>query len=463
MSFLDRERTIAQPGYSRWLVPPAALFVHLCIGEVYAFSVFNLPMTTLIGIDHSAPGDWKLTELGWIYSLGIVFLGLSAALFGRWVERVGPRKAMFTAACCFGGGFVVASLGAWTHQLWLIYLGYGVLGGCGLGIGYISPVGTLIKWFPDRPGMATGMAIMGFGGGAMIGSPLSVFLMDFFASPTSVGVAQTFLTLGFIYFIFMCIGAIIVRVPPEGWKPAGFVAPVKPQKLITTAHVDVNEAMKTPQFYFLWGVLFLNVTAGIGVLGQASAMSQEMFPGAIDAAAASGFVGLLSIFNMLGRISWASLSDYIGRKATYCVFFILGMCLYAIVPWTASIHSVILFVLSNCIIISMYGGGFATIPAYLRDMFGTMHVGAIHGRLLTAWAAAGIVGPVLVNYIREFQINSGVPKAEAYDMTMYIMVGLLAVGLICNLLMRPVESKHHYAEARDQTSPQARVTEQAKT
>jgi MFS family permease len=230
---------------------------------------------------------------------------------------------------------------------------------------------------------------------------------------------------------------------------------VKPQKLITTAHVDVNEAIKTPQFYFLWGVLFLNVTAGIGVLGQASAMSQEMFPEAIDAAAASGFVGLLSIFNMLGRISWASLSDYIGRKATYCVFFILGMCLYAFVPWTESIGSVILFVLSACIIISMYGGGFATIPAYLRDIFGTMHVGAIHGRLLTAWAAAGIVGPVLVNYIREFQINSGVPKAEAYDMTMYIMVGLLAVGLICNLLMRPVDSKHHYAEARDQTSPQA--------
>jgi MFS family permease len=297
--------------------------------------------------------------------------------------------------------------------------------------------------------MATGMAIMGFGGGAMIGSPLSVFLMDFFASPTSVGVAETFLALGFIYFIFMCIGAIIVRVPPEGWKPANFVAPTKPQKLITTAHVDVNQAMKTPQFYFLWGVLFLNVTAGIGVLGQASAMSQEMFPGDIDAAAASGFVGLLSIFNMLGRISWASLSDYIGRKATYCVFFILGMCLYAIVPWTESIGSVILFVLSMCIIISMYGGGFATIPAYLRDIFGTMHVGAIHGRLLTAWAAAGIVGPVLVNYIREFQISSGVPKTEAYDMTMYIMVGLLSVGLICNLLMRPVDAKHHYKEGTD--------------
>jgi MFS family permease len=450
MSFLDREHTVARLGYSRWLVPPAALFVHLCIGEAYAFSVFNLPMTKLVGIEESAPGDWKLTQLGWIFSLAMVFLGLSAACFGRWVERVGPRKAMFTAACCFGGGFIVSSVGVSTHQLWLIYLGYGVLGGCGLGIGYISPVGTLIKWFPDRPGMATGMAIMGFGGGAMIGSPLSVWLMEAYKTPTDVGVASAFLTLGVIYFISMCIGATIVRVPPPGWKPAGFVAPDKSQKLITTEHVDVNEAMKTPQFYFLWGVLFLNVSAGIGVLGQASAMSQEMFPGRIDAAAAAGFVGLLSIFNMLGRISWASLSDYIGRKATYCVFFILGMCLYAAVPWTASIDSVALFVLCFCLIISMYGGGFATIPAYLRDIFGTMHVGAIHGRLLTAWSAAGIVGPVLVNYIREYQIESGVDSADAYTVTMYIMVGLLAVGLLCNLMVRAVDAKHHYRRTADE-------------
>ncbi|MDQ4146683.1 MAG: OFA family MFS transporter [Pseudomonadota bacterium] len=447
MSFLDRERTVAQPGYSRWLVPPAALFVHLCIGQVYAFSVFNLPMTRLIGIQEPVPGDWKLTQLGWIYSLAIVFLGLSAAVFGHWVERAGPRKAMFTAACCFGGGFVISAYGVATHQLWLIYLAYGVLGGCGLGIGYISPVRTLISWFPDRPGMATGLAIMGFGGGAMIASPLSEKLMEFYASPTSVGVAETFLTLGLIYLISMCIGAIIVRVPAKDWKPAGFIAPTKQRKLITTANVDVNETMKTPQFYFLWGVLFINVTAGIGVLGQASAMSQEMMPRVIDAAAAAGFVGLLSIFNMLGRIGWASLSDYIGRKNTYFVFFILGTCLYTAAPWTADIHSVALYVLCFCIIISMYGGGFATIPAYLRDIFGTMHVGAIHGRLLTAWSAAGIAGPVLVNYIREFQINSGVPVTEAYDVPLYIMAGLLVVGLICNSLVKPVHPKHHYKEA----------------
>jgi MFS family permease len=465
VSFLDKEQIIAQPGYSRWLVPPAALFVHLCIGQVYAFSVFKLPMTQLLGIQESAPGDWTFTQLAWIFSLAIVLLGLSAAVFGRWVERAGPRKAMFTAACCFGGGLVISSFGVSAHQLWLIYLGYGVLGGCGLGIGYISPVSTLIKWFPDRPGMATGMAIMGFGGGAMIASPLSVLLMDFFASRTSMGVAPTFLTLGIIYFISMCIGAAIVRVPPADWKPAGFTAPTKSQKLITAAHVHVNEAMKTPQFYFLWGVLFLNVTAGIGILEQASPMSQEMLRGAISAGAAAGFVGLLSIFNMLGRFCWASLSDYIGRKNTYTVFFILGMGLYTLIPWAASIGSVALFVLCCCVIISMYGGGFATIPAYLRDIFGTMHVGAIHGRLLTAWSAAGVVGPVLVNYMREYQIYSHVAKANAYNLTMYIMAGLLAGGLLCNLMMRPVTRKHHYQEAEDDArqgrSPAARAEVEA--
>lgn len=291
--WLDRSHTVAKPGFSRWLVPPAALCVHLCIGQVYAFSVFNLPMTKLIGITESAPDDWKLTQLGWIFSIAIVFLGLAAAFTGTWLDRVGPRRAMFTAALCFGGGFLVSALGVHLHQLWLIYLGYGVLGGCGLGLGYISPVKTLITWFPDRPGMATGMAIMGFGGGAMIASPLSVLLMEHFSSATNVGVAGTFVTMGLIYMAFMMIGATIVRVPPQGWVPEGYVPPAEPKKLVTTAHVHVDEALKTPQFYLLWGVLCLNVTAGIGVLGQASAMSQEMFPGKITALAAAGFVGLL--------------------------------------------------------------------------------------------------------------------------------------------------------------------------
>ena len=442
-SFLDRKHTIAGPGFSRWMVPPAALCVHLCIGQAYAFSVFNLPMTKLIGITQSTPDDWKLTELGWIFSIAIFFLGASAAVFGRWVEEGGPRRAMFTAALCFGGGFLVAALGVSVHQLWIIYLGYGVLGGIGLGVGYISPVSTLIKWFPDRPGMATGMAIMGFGGGAFIASPLSVWLMAKFSSPTHVGVAETFVVMGLIYLCFMMVGAAIVRIPVVGWLPAGYVPPAQPKKLITNRNVYVYQALRTPQFWLIWCVLCLNVTAGIGVLGQASAMSQEMFPGRITAVAASGLVGLMSLFNMGGRFFWASTSDLIGRKNTYFCFFALGTLLYAIVPTAGNMGSIPLFVLCFLIILSMYGGGFATIPAYLRDMFGTRYVGAIHGLLITSWSVAGILGPVLVNYIREYNLAHGVPKADAYNITMYLMAGLLVVGFFCNLFIRPVDERHH--------------------
>ncbi len=442
-SILDRSHTIAKPGYSRWMAPPAALCVHLCIGQAYAFSVFNLPMTKLIGVTKSAPDDWKLTDLGWIFSIAIVFLGVSAAVFGRWVEEGGPRRAMFAAALCFGGGFLVSAFGTWIHQLWLIYLGYGVIGGTGLGIGYISPVSTLMKWFPDRPGMATGMAIMGFGGGAMIAAPLSVWLMHMFATPTDVGVAETFVVMGIVYFCFMLVGAAIVRVPAPGWKPAGYVVPVQPKKLVTTRDVYVYQALKTPQFWLIWLVLCLNVTAGIGVLGQASAMSQEMFPGRVTAATAGGFVGLLSIFNMGGRFFWASTSDFIGRKNTYFVFFVLGIVLYSLVPYFGGAGNLPLFVLCFLIIISMYGGGFSTVPAYLRDMFGTRYVGAIHGWVLTAWSAAGIFGPVLVNYIRQYQVETGVPKAQAYNVTMYIMAALLVVGFICNFMIRAVDDRHH--------------------
>ncbi|HVB89323.1 MAG TPA: OFA family MFS transporter, partial [Beijerinckiaceae bacterium] len=443
LSMLDRRHTIAKPGYSRWMVPPAALCVHLCIGQAYAFSVFNLPMTKLLGIKHSAPGDWTLAELGWIFSIAIFCLGFSAAVFGRWVEENGPRKAMFTAALCWAGGFFVSAIGVSIHNLWLIYLGYGVLGGCGLGIGYISPVSTLIKWFPDRPGMATGMAIMGFGGGAFIASPLSVWLMAKFSTPTHIGVAETFVVLGVIYLVFMMVGSAIVRVPAPGWRPEGYVAPVESRRLITTNEVFVYDALKTPQFWLIWVMLCLNVTAGIGVLGQASAMSQEMFPGKISAVAAAGFVGLMSLFNMGGRFVWASTSDYIGRRNTYFCFFALGTLLYAMIPSTGSLGSVPLFVICFLLIISMYGGGFATLPAYLRDMFGTQYVGAIHGMLLTAWAMAGIFGPVLVNYIRQYNVAHGVPKAQAYNVTMYVMACLLVVGFICNLFVRAVDARHH--------------------
>jgi MFS family permease len=458
LSFLDREHTVAEPGYSRWMVPPAALCVHLCIGQAYAFSVFNLPMTKVLGVTQSAPDDWKLTELGWIFSIAIFFLGLSAAVFGRWVEEGGPRRAMFTAALLWAAGFLVSAVGVHVHNIWLIYLGYGVLGGCGLGIGYISPVSTLIKWFPDRPGMATGMAIMGFGGGAFIASPLSVWLMQTFSSPTHVGVMETFVVLGIVYFAFMMVGAVLVRVPAPGWKPQGYVEPTVSRKLITKNDVFVYDALKTPQFWLIWMALCLNVTAGIGVLGQASAMSQEMFPGQITPVAAAGFVGLMSLFNMGGRFLWASTSDYIGRKNTYFVFMVLGFILYCTVPYTGTVGSVAGFVLCFLVIISMYGGGFATVPAYLRDMFGTRYVGAIHGLLLTAWSAAGIFGPVLVNYIREYNVTHGVPKAQAYNVTMYIMAGLLVIGFFCNFFIKAVNSRYHMKdEAEDAAAAVAAV------
>ncbi len=450
--FLDRSHSVAGPGFNRWLVPPAALCIHLAIGEAYAFSVFNKPMSQLLGGATPGSGDWSIAALGWIFSLAIVFLGLSAAVGGKWVEDVGPRKSMFAAALCFSGGLLIGGGGVALHQLWLVYLGYGVVGGIGLGIGYISPVSTLIKWFPDRPGLATGTAIMGFGGGALIGAPLAVLLMKHYATLAPGGVAPTMLTMGAIYLCFMLVGAFIVRVPARGWAPAGYVAPATGKKLVTTGNVLVGEAVKTPQFYFLWAVLFLNVTAGIGVLGQASLMIQEMFPGhfphatpaavATSAAAAAGFVGLLSIFNMGGRIFWASLSDFIGRKNMYSIFFVLGTLLYASIPTLGKAGNLPLFVLCYCVILSMYGGGFATIPAYLRDMFGTLNVGAIHGRLLTAWSAAGIAGPALINYIRQYQLDHGVAKADAYSITMYLMAGFLIVGFVCNLMIRQLNDRH---------------------
>ncbi len=441
--FFSKERITAGPGFNRWMVPPAALAIHLCIGQAYAFSVFNKPMTQLLGITESAPGDWTIPQLGWIFSIAIVFLGLSAAFAGKWLEEVGPRKAMFAAACFFGGGFLVAALGMKLHMLWLVYLGYGVLGGIGLGIGYVSPVSTLIKWFPDRRGMATGMAIMGFGGGAMIASPLSLKLMESFKSATSMGVTETFVVLGIVYFIYMCIGALAIRIPAPDWKPEGWTPPSQQNAMISRNHVHIDRAIKTPQFWLLWWVLCLNVTAGIGVLGQASLMIQESFQGQITAAAAAGFVGLLSLANMIGRFAWSSVSDYIGRKMTYATFFILGTILYLLVPGMGSAGHVALFVLFYLIILSMYGGGFSTVPAYLADLFGTRYVGGIHGRLLTAWSAAGVFGPVLVNYIRDYQLKMGIPKSDAYIYTMYVMAGLLVIGFICNLLIRPVSAEHH--------------------
>jgi len=452
LSFLDRELSVAHPGYSRWLVPPAALAIHLCIGQVYAFSVFKIPLSQALGITKSIPGDWTQTQLAWIFSLAIMILGLSAAIFGKWLEDAGPRKAMFAAAMCFALGFFISYFGVIWHQLWLIYFGYGFVGGIGLGLGYISPVSTLIKWFPDRPGLATGMAIMGFGGGAMIGSPLAIKLMVYFRTANDTGVGQTFLAMGVLYFLLMMFGVFTIRVPREGWKPENWTPQAKDQKLITTHNVDVNTAFKTPQFWLLWIVLCTNVTAGIGILEQASPMIQELFKGAVGPVAAGGFVGLLSLFNMAGRFFWASTSDYIGRKPTYFIFFTLGTVLYYFLPKTGAnyLNSVSLFVSISVVLLSMYGGGFATIPAYLRDLFGTYHVSAIHGRLLTAWSVAGVLGPLLVNYMREYQIAHGADKASAYQTVLHIMAALLMVGFVANLLVRPVAEKYWLPEKGSQ-------------
>jgi MFS family permease len=472
--FMSKERIVAGPGFNRWVVPPAALAIHLCIGMAYGFSVFWLPLSHAIGITASVACpkdfsllqqltatscDWKISLLGWTYTLFFLFLGFSAAMWGGWVERAGPRKAGIVSALCWCGGLVVAAFGVFIHQIWLLWLGSGVIGGIGLGLGYISPVSTLVKWFPDRRGMSTGMAIMGFGGGAMIGAPLADQLMKVFATSTQVGVWQTFLVFAACYFVFMMAGALGYRLPSPNWKPAGWKPPGR-QTLVTDGQVHPDVAWRTPQFWLLWAVLTLNVTAGIGILGMASPLLQEVFGGrligvkkafdeltpaqlSVIAATAAGFTGLLSLFNIAGRIFWASLSDKIGRQETYMVFFLFGAALYAAVPWTVDDGSLGLFVAFFCVILSMYGGGFAAVPAYLADLFGSKMVSAIHGRLLTAWATAGVLGPVLVNYVREYQLEHGVARAAAYSITMYVLAGLLAVGFVCNLMIRPVAKKHY--------------------
>jgi MFS family permease len=441
LAFLDRDHSIAPAGYSRWLAPPAALAIHLSIGQVYSFSVFKNPLLALQGGDGS---HWDLKQVGYIFSIAIAFLGISAALFGAWLEKAGPRRAMFYAAICFGFGFIIASFGASTHQIALIYLGYGVVGGIGLGLGYISPVSTLIKWFPDRPGLATGLAIMGFGGGAMIGGPLASNLMAHFKAAGQPSIPYTMITMGILYFIFMMFGVFAIRVPQDGWKPDGWVPSTKHSALISSHNVAVTQAWKTPQFWLLWVMLFVNVTAGIGILEQAAPMIQDLFKGGISPAAAVGFVGILSIFNMAGRFLWAAVSDFIGRKATYFTFFVLGAILYFFLPFTRQdrLNSVPLFVAIAALVISMYGGGFSTIPAYLKDLFGGYHVSAIHGRLLTAWSAAGIIGPLIVNGILDHYVENKMPKQDAYPLILHIMCGLLLVGFLANLLVRAVNEKY---------------------
>ncbi len=508
---LAKENTIAGPGFNRWLVPPAALAIHLCIGMAYGFSVFWKPLgNALLGPDGTplpicAAGatsfldklagtgralfatdcNWTQFDLGWMYTLFFVVLGCAAAIWGGWLERSGPRKAGFVSALCWCGGLLFSALGVYQHQLWMLWLGSGVVGGIGLGLGYISPVSTLIKWFPDRRGMATGMAIMGFGGGAMIGSPLATLMMGKFATPGDPGVWQTFVALAAIYAVFMFAGAFGYRVPATGWKPAGWEPPAAASSaMIAHGHVHLRHAHKTPQFWLLWVVLCMNVSAGIGIIGAASPMLQETFGGLLvdqpgvgfadlkldkallagAVAIGAGFVGLISLFNIGGRFVWASSSDKLGRQRTYVIFFLLGIALYLLAAWAASVKSLAIFVACFCVIASMYGGGFATIPAYLADMFGTQFVGAIHGRLLTAWSTAGILGPVVVNYMHDIRLEQKVPFDQLYGPIFYMLAAMLVVGLVANLLVRPV-AEHHFmsadelAQVRQQAHEKSRVTQ----
>jgi MFS family permease len=493
-SFLDKENTIASPGFNRWLVPPAALAVHLSIGMAYGFSVFWKPLgnalmdtdghplaacaagATSFGEKISGTAralfatdcNWSQFDLGWMFTLFFVLLGCSAAVFGGWLEREGPRKTGFVSAILWAGGLLISAYGIYIHQLWLLWLGSGVIGGIGLGLGYISPVSTLIKWFPDRRGMATGMAIMGFGGGAMIGSPIATKLMDHFSKAGGAGVWETFIVLGIIYFIFMVSGSMGYRIPATGWKPANWTPPeASKNAMIAHKHVHLNRAHKTPQFWLLWLVLCMNVSACIGIIGAASPMLQETFGGALigqpelgfaevknnsdlNVAAAlvgAGFVGLISLFNIFGRIGWASSSDKLGRKRTYYIFFVLGAILYCSAAYVAGFKSLALFVAFFCIISSMYGGGFATIPAYLADIFGTQFVGAIHGRLLTAWSTAGIIGPMIVNYMHDTRLEANVPYDQIYAPIMLVLAGMMVIGFVANMLIKPLDDQYFMTDA----------------
>ncbi|HMB72074.1 MAG TPA: OFA family MFS transporter [Gammaproteobacteria bacterium] len=558
LGWLAKERIIAKPGFNRWRVPPASIAIHLCIGSVYAWSIYNPALVRVFGVVTPAAEDWDLGAVVRVFTVAILFLGLAAALAGKWLEDVGPRMVGVVAAACWGGGYLVGGLGIWLHELWLVYLGYGVIGGCGLGLGYVSPVSTLLRWFPDRRGMATGMAIMGFGGGAMIGAPLKEFMIRlFYEAPTylgatetvalvteggrrfaevsgaltevvvvgandiagmivpgpagvytvgsgSVGVAQTFVTIGVVYFVIMLIAAFSYRLPPPGWQPEGWTPPDaawRQRRMITSADVHVDVAHRTPQFWLLWIVLCFNVTAGIGVLSVAATMMTEIFgstlPGTVDAAFAATYVVMISVFNMCGRFFWASVSDYIGRKNTYFVFFALGIVLYLSIPWCAAavgaspaVIWLVIFYAATMVIFTMYGGGFATIPAYLADVFGTRFVGGIHGRLLTAWSVAGILGPEAITWLRDGASRRAIddlaqrvdparfveaygagleqlellvaentvtisnlmeiappgttdPSSGLYNTTMYLMAALLAVALVANAVIRPVETKFH--------------------
>lgn len=420
-------------GFNRWLIPVGAVAVHICIGSVYAWSTFNRPIQTLL------PGTpWWFSPPYITFTTALVLLGLSAAFGGPWVERRGPRAAATAAAILFGAGLVIGGVGLALRQSVLVFLGMGVIGGMGCGFGYIAPVSTLVKWFPDRRGMATGMAIMGFGGGAFLAGYLNVYFMNLF------GVARTVMALGAVYFVIMMIGARILRRPPEGWQPQGWTPPSKSHKMIRTGHsLTRDDALGTVQFYLLWAILFINVTAGIGILAQASPITQDLFQKTPLEAAA--FVSLLSLFNAGGRFVWASSSDYVGRRNTYLVFFVVQVALFLLTPGFAAAREWVLFESALFVVLTMYGGGFSTIPAFLADIFGADNVGAIHGAVLTAWSAAAVAGPVIITELSNrarAALPAGASRVHIYDRPLEVLAALLAVGFVLTLLVRPLSGAH---------------------
>jgi MFS family permease len=416
---------------NRWLIPIGAVAVHICIGSVYAWSTLNRPILALF------PNQpWWFSPPYTTFSTALVLLGLSAAFGGPWVERSGPRAAATAAAMFFGSGLIVGGVGLTIKSPLLVFLGMGVIGGIGCGLGYIAPVSTLVKWFPDRRGMATGMAIMGFGGGAYLAGKWNAILVN------QIGVAKTVAIFGAIYLVVMMIGARILRRPPKGWKPEGWIPPVNTNAMITDRSFTRNEAVRTVQFYLLWGILFINVTAGIGILAQASPMMQDLFQK--SAVEAGAIVSIISLFNAGGRFFWASSSDYIGRRNTYTLFFVVQIALFLLIPGIAAAGSWTIFLACLFTVFTMYGGGFATIPAFLADIFGSENVGAIHGATLTAWSAAAITGPLIITQLSDrakAALAPGASRVHIYEAPLQVLAAMLAIGFVLTLVVRPIKRK----------------------
>jgi OFA family oxalate/formate antiporter-like MFS transporter len=410
--FMGERMFVEKSTKNRWLIAVSAVGIHISIGSVYAWSNFTNPLKNMFG--------WSDSEVALTFSIAILFLGLSAAFLGHFVEKHGPRKSGLLAAAFFGVGIAGSGLAVLAESKLLLYFFYGVLGGIGLGVGYIAPVSTLVKWFPDRRGLATGLAIMGFGFASAISSPVMNYLI------TNYGVSNTFFTLGIAYFTIMTLSSIYLERPPEGWMPAGFkekVASGKAKPTMDLSQLTSNEAVKTRRFWYLWMMLFINVTCGIAILAVAKPLAMESI--GIDLVQASALVGAIGVFNGLGRIGWASISDYIGRPNTYTTFFVLQIGLFMLLPHTTN---AILFQVMLAIIYTCYGGGFASIPAYIGDLFGTKQLGAIHGYILTAWAAAGLAGPMFVAYIKD--------TTGSYAGSLTIFAALFVIALLVSLLIR---------------------------